>query len=435
MTSDPVAWRCALAPDVTVEPTAGGALLRSATASWRLAGDRVLLLLAALAGAGCDEASCSNQDEGAALLFRLDRLGLLARTLHSFGRPLVTCVPLRPPPARPGRLPDRPFRWSPRMLARPERGGMLLEVPGSWARLALHDRALLPLLHDLAIGSTAADLAASAGPAEAAIAALLLLMHHCDLLDDEGSAWSSHDLLFHARTRRGFARTPLGKTSYTTDASAPPPAWTGAALVLPPPDLQSLLAGDPPHAQVVERRGAIRRHGALPLTAVQLSEFLFRALHERNGHRPYPSGGGCYPLRAYLAIDRCAELARGLHAYDPLAHTLTTIARPGPGLDRLLAEAAGAADMAGTPQVLLVLAARYAQTQREYGDIAYALILKEVGAVLQAAMLAAAATGLAACPLGCGDSVLFADLSGLDPKRETSVGELILGSLPQPLPA
>lgn len=432
MTADPVAWTCALAPDVTVEPTFGGALLHTATGSWRLAGDSVLPLLARLAGTGCEEAPLNSQAEAAALLFRLDRLGLLARTLHSFGRPLVTCLPLRPPPTRPGSLPDRPLRWSPQMLARPECRLMLLEVPGAWARLAVHDRALLPLLHDLAIGCTAAELAASAPQAEAAIAAVLALMHHCGLLDEaEGAAWSGHDLLFHTRTRRGFTRRRLGKTGTSANASPPLPAWNGARVVLPPPDLQRLLVADPPYAVVAGRRRSIRRQGALPLTAVQLSEFLFRTLHERNGHRPYPSGGACYPLHAYLATDRCAGLARGLHAYDPRTHALTTIAGPGPGLDRLLREAAGAADMDDTPQVLLVLAARYADTHRDYDDIAYALILKEVGAVLQAATMAATATGLCACPLGCGNSLLFAELSGLDPTVETSVGELILGSLPE----
>ena len=44
-------------------------------------------------------------------------------------------------------------------------------------------------------------------------------------------------------------------------------------------------------------------------------------------------------------------------------------------------------------------------------------------------MLAAAAMGLAACPLGCGNSLLFAELAGVDPLVESSVGELMLGSL------
>ena len=80
------------------------------------------------------------------------------------------------------------------------------------------------------------------------------------------------------------------------------------------------------------------------LTSGQLSEFLFRTLHERGGRRPYPSGGACYPLKAYLAVHRCRGIAPGLYAYDPTRHELITVSEPGPGLDRLLADAAAAAE-------------------------------------------------------------------------------------------
>jgi SagB-type dehydrogenase family enzyme len=134
-------------------------------------------------------------------------------------------------------------------------------------------------------------------------------------------------------------------------------------------------------------------------------------------------------LHAYVAVHRCLGLAGGLYAYEPARHELSTVSEPGPAVDQLLAEAAGAAAVELPPQILLVLAAQYDRMQESYPDIAYSLILKEVGAVFQAAMLAAAAMGLAACPLGCGNSLLFAELAGVDPLVESSVGELMLGSL------
>jgi SagB-type dehydrogenase family enzyme len=94
----------------------------------------------------------------------------------------------------------------------------------------------------------------------------------------------------------------------------------------------------------------------------------------------------------------------------------------------LLADAAGAANDQ-PPQILLVLTARYSRMRRLYEDLSYSLILKEVGTVFQVAMMAAAAMGLGTCPLGCGDSILFSELIGVDPLTETSVGELMLGSL------
>ena len=197
-------------------------------------------------------------------------------------------------------------------------------------------------------------------------------------------------------------------------------------LALKPPDLPQLLAKDPPYALVSERRQSVRRQGSVALTSDPLSEFLFRTLYEREGRRPYPSGAACYPSRAYLAVHRCRGVAPGLYGYDAAAHELIAVGEPGPGLDRLLADAA---NIDQPPQILLVLAARYWRTRRLYGDLRYSLILKEVGAVFQAAMMAAAAMGLGTCPLGCGDSVLFSELAGVDPLTETSVGELMLGSL------
>jgi SagB-type dehydrogenase family enzyme len=195
------------------------------------------------------------------------------------------------------------------------------------------------------------------------------------------------------------------------------------------PDLPRLLAEDPPYAVVSERRQSTRRQGSDPLTFGQLSEFLFRTLHQRRGRRPYPSGGSCYPLHAYVAVHRCLGIVPGLYAYDPAHHELSWAGEPGPGLDELLADAAEAASIAQTPQILLVLAARYERTHRVYGDLSYSLILKEVGAVFQAAMMAAAAMGVGACPLGCGNSLLFADLVGVNPLTEVSVGEMMIGSL------
>ena len=61
---------------------------------------------------------------------------------------------------------------------------MSLEAAGSWATLTVHDRGLLPLLHDLAVGRTVKE---SAGALRAydeeAIRAVLALTSWCGLLD------------------------------------------------------------------------------------------------------------------------------------------------------------------------------------------------------------------------------------------------------------
>jgi SagB-type dehydrogenase family enzyme len=448
MTSKTALWTYALVPDVEVRPANGGALLRTATTqTWVEVATGELEVLELLAGNGGSEAQLqshlrltdtnrNSEARCAALLFRLERLGLLVRCLSSSKRRLISCIPLRPPPdSRPERAPEGPLRLSTRALARAHGGAVSLEAAGSWATMRIHDRDLLPLLYDLAAGRPAAELAAAVPTlSEAAVLAVLALMSWCELLDCvDHEAWPTHDLLFHARTRAGYARVLLGKTisgEETAPQLAPSATTDGARrLALAPPDLPRILAEDPPFALVSERRRSTRCHGSVPLTAGQLSEFLFRTLHERGGRRPYPSGGACYPLKAYLAVHRCLGVAPGLYAYDAARHELITVGEPGLGLDRLLADAAGAANVAAPPQILLVLAAQYMRTQRVYGDLSYSLILKEVGAVFQAAMMAAAAMGLSTCPLGCGNALLFSELAGVNPRTETSVGELMVGSL------
>jgi SagB-type dehydrogenase family enzyme len=301
--------------------------------------------------------------------------------------------------------------------------------------MMIHDRDLLPLLHDLAIGKSADEIATAVPTLSAqAILAVLALMDWCGLLDcGHHEGWAAHDLLFHARTRAGYARVLRGKTAVGRAEGAPlAPNDTiqgTRRIPLEKPDLRRLLADDPPYALVAERRQSIRRQGSTLPTSAQLSEFLFRTLHQRDGRRPYPSGGACYPLKAYVAVHRCLGIAPGLYAYDPASHELIIVGGPGPGFERLLADAAGAAGVELPPQVLIVLAARYISTQRVYPDISYSLILKEVGAVFQAAMMAAAAMGLGACPLGCGNALLFSQLVDVDPLIESSVGELMLGSI------
>jgi SagB-type dehydrogenase family enzyme len=62
--------------------------------------------------------------------------------------------------------------------------------------------------------------------------------------------------------------------------------------------------------------------------------------------------------------------------------------------------------------------------------MAYAATLKNVGVLYQTMYLVATAMGLAPCALGNGDSMLFAEATGIDPAVESSVGEFMLGSRP-----
>jgi SagB-type dehydrogenase family enzyme len=75
---------------------------------------------------------------------------------------------------------------------------------------------------------------------------------------------------------------------------------------------------------------------------------------------------------------------------------------------QLVDRAAAAAGDNRPPQVLLVIAARFGRTMWKYQSMAYALILKDLGALMQTMYLVATAMGLAPCALGAGDLELFA---------------------------
>jgi oxazoline/thiazoline dehydrogenase len=439
-----IQWTFRLASDVRIERIAGGATLRTSVSKTAIRSGAELRTIERLAGDGATEIEIQrrlgsregsdDETQSAALLFRLDRLGLLARGLNWRGCLIASCEPGRPPSrAMPEHPPAGPLRLAPNALARVEGGAICIESPGSWARVIFHEREFLPLLQDLAAGGRSAEaIVATAGDRADPTTGLLALMSWCELLDQgDHQGAPGHELLFHVRTRRGYGRAFLGKIHSAdpiVDASAQP-GQAIPRIVLERPDMPRLLAEDPPFALVSERRRSERRQGAAPVTLRELSEFLFRTLRDRGGSRPYPSAGARYPLDAYLVAHRCLELPRGLYAYSSGRHELSLAAEAGPALDQLLMAAAGAAEVDEAPQVLLVLAARFDRVRPMYGDLGYSLILKEVGAIFQAAMMAAAAMGLAACPLGCGDSVLFSKLIGVSPDVATSVGEMMLGSI------
>jgi SagB-type dehydrogenase family enzyme len=62
-----------------------------------------------------------------------------------------------------------------------------------------------------------------------------------------------------------------------------------------------------------------------------------------------------------------------------------------------------------------------------YEGLAYALVLKHVGALMQTMNLVATAMGLAGCALGTSTPHAFRHLTGHDPLVEDVVGEFLLG--------
>jgi SagB-type dehydrogenase family enzyme len=260
--------------------------------------------------------------------------------------------------------------------------------------------------------------------------------------------WDFHDLLFHTHSTEGRQANPLGGLyPYAGVMAAPPavrPRWPGKKI-----DLRKLAAAPPevasPVAKLLRERHSTRDFDdQQPITLPELARFLDGAARVQSkwknridlggggpvvsyAPRPYPSGGSAYELELYLAVANCEGLARGFYHYDADRHALVPIGASSPALDAQLAAAEFAMDAPGVPQILITIAARFDRTAWKYSSIAYSLVLKDVGVLIQTLYLMATDMGLGGCAIGSINIDLFAKMTGLEFHVEGPVGQFALG--------
>jgi SagB-type dehydrogenase family enzyme len=151
-----------------------------------------------------------------------------------------------------------------------------------------------------------------------------------------------------------------------------------------------------------------------------------------DGHmsRPYPSGGAIYSLELYpvLGVNAVESIEAGIYRYCPTDHCLETLSRNGSDYGPFLDAAARSAG-SDLPPVVLIITSRIADQTRHYGDLAYSLVLKEVGALLQTLYLVCEYLGLAACALGGGSpDTLLARVCSTTGLADPVVGEFVIGA-------
>lgn len=320
-------------------------------------------------------------------------------------------------------------RWviAPGVNASWDGGSLALQSPCTAAWRILQHADTLVLLHSFAQPRTIAEVSA-----EHVHLAPAVLRQFVGQLAEEGflirasdteapphSPWDAVSLAFHRATR---GPQPTG----------------GSALALPVLRRIPLRPSAPPVLDglrdLLDRRHSTRQWDsqAIPLQSLALLLNLGCGTRYRNGqpHRAYPSGGGLYTLEVYLAAaaDAVAELEGGLYRYDPQGRALDCICEIADAVLPLRV-AAGRSMGAAAPPLCLIVTSRIAEQQKVYGELAYSLVLKETGALVQTLYLLAAQLDLAACALGRGtEDALFARLSGTDGLRQPIVAEFALGS-------
>lgn len=336
---------------------------------------------------------------------------------------------------------------------------MVLESPRAGALFRIGDPAIAAILAALSRPQKINRLRRHAAAFSLELLELLLdsrLLLKLDSKSDDGLRenegdgnlvlWDFHDLVFHTRSTEGRHTNAVGGTYAHANAVSPPPAvrppWPGKKI-----DLRKFLTSEPAtsFAGLLRERHSVRDFDdEHPITLAELAQFLGSAakvLSEwKSGAsfeggpeftystRPYPSAGSAYELELYLAVSHCNGLARGLYHYDAGGHALVAIdGASAQQLQALATAAQFAMDAPGPPQVLITIAARFGRISWKYSSIAYSLILKNVGSLIQTFYLTATDMGLGGCAIGTGNIDLFAKMTGLEFHVEGPVGQFALG--------
>jgi SagB-type dehydrogenase family enzyme len=295
--------------------------------------------------------------------------------------------------------------------------------------------------------------------------ALLALLMDCEILfgvdaagddglrstegDDNLVLWDFHDLLFHTHSTEGRQASPLGGLYPYAGVIAPPPAvrprWPGKAI-----DLRKLSTAPSekisPVANLLRERHSTRDFDdRQPITLAELSRFLDRTARvqlkwkskaDLGGDdgpmvtyttRPYPGAGSAYELELYLTVTNCKGLARGFYHYDADRHALVPIGVRTQELEAMLTAAVFAMDTLAAPQILITIAARFNRISWKYSGIAYALILRDVGVLIQTLYMMTTDMGLGGCAIGTNNIDLFAKMTGIEFHIEGPVGQFAIG--------
>ena len=126
-------------------------------------------------------------------------------------------------------------------------------------------------------------------------------------------------------------------------------------------------------------------------------------------------------------MHKCKGLEPGFYHYDAGAHALVPISVSTPQLEALVRGAQFAMGAPAPPQVLITIAARFGRVAWKYSALAYALVLKDAGVLMQTLYLAATEMGLGGCAIGTANIDLFAKMTGIEFHIEGPVGQFALG--------
>jgi SagB-type dehydrogenase family enzyme len=178
-------------------------------------------------------------------------------------------------------------------------------------------------------------------------------------------------------------------------------------------------------AVLAARRSSVpARAGAL--TLCRLSTILaatYRA-DPLSGGRPIPSGGALYPLELYPLVLDVDGADPGVYHYDPYDHCVERLDGDLGLLPAALVEPA----LAERSSLIVVFTGVFWRSRFKYGARGYRFTLLEAGHAAQNALLAAAALGLDALPLGAFYDTRVETIVGVNGVDESVVYAIAFGT-------
>lgn len=349
------------------------------------------------------------------------------------------------------------FRLSKFAFIRREGAHFLLESSLGQARILIYDHCILGITSLLSTFTTTEALRREWQDINAStLDAFITLLHTGDFLEIEPvdntlskeELWNFHDLLFHTRTRYGRHHYNLGATYRLINRIPPKKSNRGEAgalaeIYLSVPDPEEIKLSQS-LAQCMEQRHSTRVFNGLDLRL--LSTLLYRCLHIKGSRpypvansagdtaeietlsAPYPSGGSMYELIFYITIYECEGLEPGFYQYNAFEHKLCLLQPKNKDTDVMMWYARACIGSEQLPPAVITFAADFERMFWKYENMAYAAILKNVGAVFQTLYLVATDLGLGACAIGNGNIETLSRLTKKTILQESSVGEFILGN-------
>ncbi|MEK7627838.1 MAG: SagB/ThcOx family dehydrogenase [Patescibacteria group bacterium] len=171
--------------------------------------------------------------------------------------------------------------------------------------------------------------------------------------------------------------------------------------------------------RALELRNSDMPSACAPLSFSDISHLLGGAmkLTERK-RRPYPSGGGYYPIEAYLLAFSVETLQRAVFHYRPDVHALEHLWALSTQ-EKVETYVSRTESLQGAN--VLLLTASLEKSSRKYHDFAYPLALLEAGHIMQNMALVATALGVRLRPFGGLDHQAIEKVLDIDPQEELVV--------------